>query len=239
MIFSPFAYRQQVVSSTPGIVTSGLICYYDVNNPSSYGGTGTAIYDLSGNGNTGTLLNGPTYVSGPPSYLSFDGVNDGLDSNTFGPSNTCSFGGWIQRTNDASSYVNFFRRGLDGSGDGWSAVLYLEPFSPWPINVYVAPGGGGGGTSSTQASTINTWYYGMGVYDQSASTLKLYINGTLVQTVTATGNFRTSGFGWQAFRTNTTVYDPGRMGDFQLYNRAISATEITTNWNAKRSVYGY
>jgi hypothetical protein len=56
------------------IVTDGLNLWLEAENPNSYTGTGTAWNDLSGNGNNGTLVNGPAYFSaskGNGSYFSF------------------------------------------------------------------------------------------------------------------------------------------------------------------------
>jgi hypothetical protein len=57
----------------PNIINDNLILYLDASNPSSYPGTGTVWYDLSGNENNFNL-NGPTHnLSG---YFDFDGNND-------------------------------------------------------------------------------------------------------------------------------------------------------------------
>ena len=60
----------------PRIPTSGLIFYLDAANTRSYPGSGTTWTDLSGNGNTGTLTNGPTYSSANGGQIVFDGSND-------------------------------------------------------------------------------------------------------------------------------------------------------------------
>ena len=56
----------------PDIVRDGLVLNLDAGEPSSYPGTGTAWTDLSGNGNTGTLTNGPTYSSANGGSIVFD-----------------------------------------------------------------------------------------------------------------------------------------------------------------------
>ena len=56
-----------------GIVTDGLKLYLDASNPASYPGSGTTWYDLSGNGNNGTMVNGVVPVS---NAMKFDGVDD-------------------------------------------------------------------------------------------------------------------------------------------------------------------
>ena len=43
------------------IVTSGLVLAWDVADRNSYPGSGTTIYDVSGNNNHGTLVNGVGY----------------------------------------------------------------------------------------------------------------------------------------------------------------------------------
>ena len=54
------------------ITLGGLKLYYDMSVSASYNGTGTTIYDISANGNNGTLVNGPTYSN---NAIRLDGVN--------------------------------------------------------------------------------------------------------------------------------------------------------------------
>ena len=51
------------LAHSPRIVTDGLVLALDAGNTKSYPGSGTDWYDRSGNGNDGTLTNGPTYSS--------------------------------------------------------------------------------------------------------------------------------------------------------------------------------
>ena len=46
-----------------GIVTDGLKLWLDASNPASYPGSGTTWFDLSGNGNNGTMMGGVTPLS--------------------------------------------------------------------------------------------------------------------------------------------------------------------------------
>jgi len=45
----------------PKVVTNGLVLALDAADTNSYPRTGTTWTDLSGNGNNGTLTNGPTF----------------------------------------------------------------------------------------------------------------------------------------------------------------------------------
>jgi hypothetical protein len=67
--------NRQIIWPT-NIVTNGLVLFLDANNTNSYPGSGTSWYDLSGNGNTGTLTNGPTFNSANGGSIVFDGIDD-------------------------------------------------------------------------------------------------------------------------------------------------------------------
>ena len=72
------------VFAGPEVVEDGLVLALDAGNTKSYPGSGTTWTDLSGNGNNGTLTNGPTYSSSNGGSIVFDGVNDFVDiSNSF------------------------------------------------------------------------------------------------------------------------------------------------------------
>jgi len=61
---------------SPSLVMNGLILCLDAGNTKSYPGSGTTWTDLSGNGNNGTLTNGPTFNSSNGGSIVFDGSND-------------------------------------------------------------------------------------------------------------------------------------------------------------------
>ena len=60
----------------PSIATNGLVLYLDAANRQSYVSGSTSWNDISNNGNTGTLTNGPTFNSGSGGSIIFDGTND-------------------------------------------------------------------------------------------------------------------------------------------------------------------
>ena len=73
--------------TTPPPVTRGLTLQLDPNNSSSYPGSGSTWYDISGYGADISLIGNPTYTSGTPSYFSFNGSNQygsGATSNVLG-----------------------------------------------------------------------------------------------------------------------------------------------------------
>ena len=72
---APFEVTDFYGYSGGGVITDGLVLYVDASNPASYSGTGTTWFDLSPNGNNGTLSGNATYNSGNGGYIS-------LQSNT-------------------------------------------------------------------------------------------------------------------------------------------------------------
>ena len=67
------------LSHSPKIVTDGLVLCLDAGDRKSYSGSGTTWTDRSGEGNNGTLVNGPTFDSGNGGSIYFDGGNDDCD----------------------------------------------------------------------------------------------------------------------------------------------------------------
>jgi hypothetical protein len=64
------------------IVRNGLVLNIDASKSNSYPGAGNTIYDLSGSGNTGTFVNGPTFSTSNGGSLFFDNVNDYISFGT-------------------------------------------------------------------------------------------------------------------------------------------------------------
>ena len=225
------------VQYNPKLITDGLVLCLDAANPKSYGGSGTTWTDLSGRGNTGTLVNGVGYSSANNGSLSFDGVDDYV---TLGSSlsataqGTISF--WIKLTNTITSgYVGNQRpwgKNLDfecrwgGNGDIRDRSLVFD------INAALS-------LVSIQNTWMNTvWYNASMVYNSSTNYSALYIQGSLDATGTAgnpsglTGTFNIGA----TFSTAGLVN--GNISNFSIYNRALSAAEVKQNYNATKSRYG-
>ncbi|MCK4826095.1 hypothetical protein KA005_60675, partial [bacterium] len=85
----------------------GLVAHWKFDE-----GNGTAAYDSSGNNNTGTLMNGATWVEGRcGSALSFDGSDDYVNCGTLGNFGSIAFGEnttymfWISTNQTAESRI--------------------------------------------------------------------------------------------------------------------------------------
>jgi len=229
------------LSHSPKIVTNGLVLAIDAANSRSYPGSGTTWTDLSGNGNTGTLVNGPTYASGS---VVFDGTNDyvlanGTSLNSKFSTTSVSHFSWVYPT---------------GAGVIVSEIGQTTPNAGWhDSNIEINASGAfsfstwhGGLTNKVVSSNLsfNTWYYVGFTYD--GTTLTAYINGASIGTTTFARSAPYNGrqqtyyalFALDSTSMGTGGYGAGRCAAFFVYNRALSAAEVAQNFNAYRGRYG-
>ena len=95
------------VEGGPDIVTNGLVLYLDAANNRSIVSGSTTWFDLSRNGNTGSLINGPTYSSANGGSIVFDGANDYVACGNLTTLNNMSIGMWVKVLSNAGSYKAF------------------------------------------------------------------------------------------------------------------------------------
>jgi hypothetical protein len=227
---------------SPTIVTNGLVLCLDSANTESYPGSGTAWTDLSGNGNNGTLVNGPVFDGTNMGSISFDGVDDvgTLGNNMYTYTYDSSY------TVDVFLKINSLSRvnGIIGDlqFDWWSFrvnsnnnLLIRHRLNDSIQNQLV------GNTSLNS----NQYYHCVGVFNKSSG-MQLFINGQLDGQNTSTVIFglNSSGRGPKFIGQNRTgvstspqVLD-GSIYSVKLYNRALSAAEILQNYNATKGRFG-
>ncbi len=197
--------------------------------------TGTTTYDSSGNGNDGTLTNAPTRVGSSSciagSCLQFNGsnyVDVPFSSSLNVGTGSWSIGGWVKTTQ--ASWGSLF----DGY-NGYGIILY---------------GASGAGTARVEFNTgtcssiqtgpiINngSWHYIFAVRDLSSSSLSLYVDGVRVAiNPSCTGTTSATNQSWDIGRGNRAIeYLTGSVDDVRVYNRALTADEISKLYNS--SVY--
>ena len=237
-------YNQQRFKIPTPIVTSGMVLNLDTGYYNSYPGTGTTWSDLSGSGNNGTLINGPTYVySGASSSIQFDGVDDYISTSTSSGLTqagntqfTVSF--WVIKT--ASNKDAMIGPWNESDRKGWFLQWFTDSV------VYFGITNGGANYNYVNIGYTNNWYNIVGVFDGSQSTNqnigKIYVNGVLQTTnnsVTMLTSVPTNLVELTIGKlTNYTSFTTGNISSTQIYNRALSATEVSQNFNALRGRFG-
>ncbi|MDY6989584.1 MAG: LamG-like jellyroll fold domain-containing protein [Thermodesulfobacteriota bacterium] len=186
-------------------------------------GEGTIAGDATGNGNDGSLVNGPVWTSGGLNgALLFDGQNDHvvvdsapLDMNTW---NAISVGAWIKNDVGAGAGTDDILSHWDyPSSRSWVLTHHRNNQYFWEIQ---------GKGYVTGGSVGSDWTYVMGTYDGAA--MRLYVNGVQVASAGGlSGNLPACTadliMGGQADGAN---YFHGIIDEVQIYRRALSDGEI-------------
>jgi hypothetical protein len=228
------------VTSNPGSgVTGGVVIELDASNASSYAGTGANWYDVSGANNHCTIYNSTPFTSALPTYFSFNGSNSYAKSNAalnlgIAANNAMSAEGWVYTSFSSydfwfTSNVNTgdctYRFGTDGSGR-----LY------WDMGQHVDRNYAG------FSITNNTWNYVVFTAGLEAGTIvtRIYVNGNLITTqnegiiTLPNTNEYFVGTGESSNSHNFS----GRIGIVRIFNRALTAQEVSQNFNAVKSRFG-
>ena len=224
-------------------LTNGLVGMWSFNGPDL---TTTTAYDRSGQGNNGTLTNGPSRVAGKVGQaLNFDGVNDyinvgsGSSLDNLGPMTASA---WIYAKSSGEGGLTgriFDKCMTGGSNNCWI--------------FYQTTGGVGGLTFYVDGSTIlrrissngviqyNKWHHVLVTWDgviTTAASVHIYVDGNEVTyTTTTNGASRTSDAIESLIIGNTIdsnrTWD-GLIDEVRIYNRALSPDEVKRLYNMGR-----
>jgi hypothetical protein len=225
--------RRTVAAATLPVVTSGLLAFWDMGSSSSYGGSGSTWTDISGNSNNLTLFNSPTYSTSNGGILSFNGTNQyARIASGIIPSNAdFSIDFWFRYTG-ATSADQVFAATWDASYNGFGIGSYQTTMKSW-----AADGGTGGLNWATLSSLQNNWRQATLTYTRSTATQTVYLNASLLGSSSLFGSITHSAFRI-AQNSPAEGYGNFSTSNCALYNKVLSGTEITANFNALRSRFG-
>ena len=225
----------------PSIVKNGLVFYLDAANSRSYPGSGTTWTDLSGNGNNGTLTNGPSYNALNNGSIVFDGTDDYIsipNSTSLQVSNNFTINAWIYATNLSNRYAIFSTRTQNTAGC-WQLEVGTGSYT-----------GGTSGINRVAVTGVGTWIYESGnsiinlntwtniCYVSSTNTI--YVNGIIIPagvaqayTISNNSDIKSIGSG-----TGLAQFFPGKISNILLYNIPLTQTQVLQNYNATKGRYG-
>jgi hypothetical protein len=216
------------------IVTDGQVLNLDAGWYLSYSGTGTNWKDLSSKNNNLTLVNSPLLKTDNSVYFSFDntddfGYIDVTSGSGLGDSNSNTLCMWVKNINN-----NFLMTGQYGShfGYGFYSGGLLKNST------------GQAGPSITPYYNKSYWTHLTAVWDSGNSQTRLYINGEL--TGTSSVSYFSNANGGRlviggAYNGNNTLGKEGSVdiACYHQYNRVLTTTEITQNFNAQKTRFGF
>jgi hypothetical protein len=215
----------------------------DSGNLSSYPGSGSSWFDISGNGNIITLINSPTYSSTSGGTLTFNGTNqygtapDSASLDISGSDITIEM--WYTQNNNT----------------GIQILLAHAPFNSGPANQngnYLTWLNSGNDVRFISAdNTLSNVNYNGGaitqslntiyqlVYTQSGSNWSWYLNNSVILSgAGAVPLFPTNQDLYIGARKDLFSFFDGQLNIFNISNYALTPTQITQNWDYYRTRYG-
>jgi hypothetical protein len=225
-------------SIIPGVIDD-LVLYVDAAKRASYSGTGTSWFDISPNGRTGTLTNGPVHTGfGKIGSFDFDGTDDFVNfGNIFNFINTDSFSteAWINWDGGAmpsnfghiigKTFGNYRTSFQIVGGSGRVSFRLDSNFMLVDTGLILSP---------------NNWYHIVSTWNPSTKTGKVYVNGTQQATNTNAGtDWTETGANFQIGNSPGENYQfNGKISIGRVYSKTLSAEEVLKNYNATKGRFG-
>jgi len=214
--------------------TIGNILALDSGNPSSYSGSGSVWYDISGNANDMTLYNSPTYSSLSGGTLSWNGTSQyGLipHNSSLDITGDITIETWLNISPYPNNDYQFI---LNKPDDGNYSTWIFQGNSQW----FRYNGG-----SATNFFAGPTYTYPSGwsqyVWTKSGTTYSCYINGTLIFSKTAANTLPTNTSDlYYLTRSDFYRFFAGSTSIVNMNDYAFTSTQVSQNWNYYKTRYG-
>ena len=223
-------------------ISSGLVFSVDVNNASSWSGSGGTWADLSGFNNHVTLSGNMT-SSG--NAMLFDGTNDvatAAHSTSLDIRRTITLNVWFRLAAMPATWTNLINK-QDAAGTvatrTYSAFINAAGY----VHLCSADVSGQEVLDTPSFIALNTWYNWTGTIDRNAGVMANYTNGVLsntlaIRTTDTISHTNPLYIGITGGLVNGYNWLNGSIGIAQVYNRALTAAEVSTLFNAHRARYG-
>ena len=222
---------------SPSIVTNGLVLCLDAGNSKSYSGSGTTWYDLSRNGNNGTITT-TFYNSNNSGNLAFSGdLYPGTIPYTtaLDPTGGLTIEAWIFPVNiTTNQYYEIYRKEA-------SPGRQLFSFQEYGTILSFGTDTTGNGYSEqdvsiTAANYTNQWVHVVASYTSGVKTV--YRNGIPINKITnITGTLQQGNATFFIGSSSGGENFKGNFSSLKVYNRGLSDLEVLQNYNATKSRY--
>lgn len=227
---------------------NNCVLWLDAGIASSYPGTGTAWFDLTQNRNNGTLSSSSLYtrVNGDSMLMTsndYAEIPSSSSLNFSGP--TFSISMWVRlNVLMSTAYYNLVSKKSDwnSSATGWM-FWYDNRFTPVlqiRINSNTTNDTDNQPTNNNTTVLNRLEWVNITFSMTNNSNTFFYINGNKVGNAVGTGNFGTLSNS-VALRVGSVATTPSPnifIGNVQIFNRAITDTEILQNHNAMKGRFG-
>jgi len=235
------------------IVTNGLVVSLDAADKNSYSGSGTVWTDTSGNGFNATMSGSVAYSgSFPNSFQYVNATNNyflGNNDLTGSVINGVTISSWVKINNNAIRSTIFSKYNSTGIPGylleaGTATSLWTNT-----LRFYTQ---GTVAVSSDYRGVANTITQGSiclvsATFDYATKTTAMYVNAAAISATQVGGTQANITSDWYkstpvyrigSYRPAVVVDAAMNQYNIMVYNRALSANEISQNYNAQKSRFG-
>ncbi|MER6978251.1 LamG-like jellyroll fold domain-containing protein, partial [Streptomyces carpinensis] len=201
--------------------------------------SGTHVTDASGTGNSATA-SGVTWSDGAADFAGTTGQQIATNGPVLDTSASYTVSAWVKM----SSLPNHNETVVAQTGGTNSAFMlqynYAHTSAPlWSMEQTSSDASGATfpAAYSTAVPSAGAWTQLVGVFDASTGAIKIYVNGTLSGSGTNTTPWNATGpltIGQAKYAGAPTDLLPGAVSNVQVYQRALSASEVTSLYGKGR-----
>ena len=228
-------------------VINNLILNYNPASYLSYPSAGTSISNLVSNSLNGVMSN----ITFTNPYLTFNGSNSQVtitDNALLEPgSGDFTMEVWVNQSVLGNDVV----LGKFNNGGASQHVSYSIRTTNTTFYAQIGSGSGSGGgptgtlfvNSTSHVGTLNTWYQIVYVFKNGATkNLETFVNGSSIGVVNhnlssvlnSTNPLYVGSYNGGEY----SQYFDGKIGIVRIYNSALSASDVSKNFEANRDIYG-
>lgn len=235
-VSTPNSHPDGLIQGRPWIIPEPALYLYPADT-ASYAGSGDTWYDLSGDGNNGTLYNTPIYNQ---TYFSFDKDSfEWASVPDLGDLSTWSIETWFKITSTLTGQITAV---ICNEFDLVNKLNFSMGTNnaPGSYNMCIGFFDGAWHNTTGFAPVLDTWYHCVGTYD--GTTIKQYVNGALNTQLSYAGTPQSGGDvriarRWDSADNNSINFFPCDIGLVRIYSDVLTAGQILANYTEYSSVY--
>lgn len=222
-------------TTTPTIVTNGLILYLNANSYSS----GNTWSDLSTQNNNATLVGSPTFSSNPNSFT-LASNKYALTSNLISSLSSATFIAWVNPSETQADYTGIiFSRGPNSGAS--APATGLNFFRNNSVGYSWNDNGSTWGWDSRLQTPLNAWSMVAVTINSTTATAYLCKASGITTAVNTVAHSALTGLkfyvGAEPFDFNNRAIK-GKISTAMIYSSALSLSDITSIFNAQKANFG-